>query len=45
VEQRQIVRGIRTDNEELGGTTRDAPILKAIGKAKKRRKGVKTLLD
>mgnify|MGYP006952822630 CR=1 FL=1 len=35
VEQRKIVIGIRTDNEELGGTTRDAPILKAIGKARK----------
>lgn len=39
------MKGIRTDNEELGGTTRDAPILKAIGKARKIREGVKTLLD
>ena len=35
MEQREIVIGIRTDNEELGWTTRDAPILKAIGKSKK----------
>lgn len=36
VEQREIVIGIRTDNEELGWTTRDAPILKAIGKKQER---------